>query len=250
MVYTIYVIAGPNGKKYVGQTCQPLEHRWRYHKRKALAGAQGCPHLWSAIKKYGVQGFEIHPLWVVDTKAEADQAERTAILMLRSQDPEFGYNLTPGGEGQSRGYQPSEVTRAKLSEAGRGRKMSAKNRELLIAWNTGRDVSQETRRKISLAKKGKPLSDEHKAEIAKALKGREITWGAKISAAQKGRFVSPETRKKMSEATKGIPRAVGKVSGPLNCHTRWHVKRGIVNPTCKLCAAAVSEKVHETEEKT
>jgi hypothetical protein len=30
-------------------------------------------------------------------------------------------------------------------------------------------------------------------------------------------------------------RITGRVYGPISCHIRWHVKRGIVNPKCSLC---------------
>jgi group I intron endonuclease len=57
----------------------------------------------------------------------------------------------------------SEETRRKLSEAGKGRKISAELREKLLRASIGRIPSEETRRKMSEAKKGKPSPRKGKA---------------------------------------------------------------------------------------
>ena len=90
---------------------------------------------------------------------------------------------------------PSARTRAKISEALKGRTLSA-----------------ETRTKISEARQGKKLSAEHKAKISAANKGRKSPMAgkkhsaetkAKMSAANKGKKLSAEHRAKLSAAKKG-----------------------------------------------
>lgn len=79
----------------------------------------------------------------------------------------------------------SDETRAKISAALRGRKMTSESIEKGAAARRGRKMSAETRVKMSLAKLGKKLSSEHIE---------------KISAFQRGKVVSAETRAKMSIA--------------------------------------------------
>lgn len=63
----IYVVENTiNGKKYVGQTVQPLKVRWQRHCRKEQSG---CVALASAIAKYGADALtpprpKIPPQWV------------------------------------------------------------------------------------------------------------------------------------------------------------------------------------------
>ncbi len=65
----------------------------------------------------------------------------------------------------------------------------------------GFKLSDESKEKIRQAKLGKKASGETKQKMSKAHKGRKITWGDKISKAQ--RNPSDEKRRKMSEAQKG-----------------------------------------------
>ena len=39
----------------------------------------------------------------------------------------------------------------------------------------------------------------------------------------------------------------GPIGGPIGMHTRWHVKRGIVNPACSLCVSKEKRTVTEEE---
>lgn len=95
--YKIYCHIFPNGKRYYGQTKQPLKNRF---------GANGInykdtPLLWNAINKYGWDNI-IHEL-IKDnlTKEEADYYEKLYIKEYKTNKREYGYNMTMGGEGNS-----------------------------------------------------------------------------------------------------------------------------------------------------
>ena len=77
-----------------------------------------------------------------------------------------------------KGYKHSELTKKKISEAGKGR----------VAHN-----------------KGVPATEEHKRKISEAMKGRRHSTESKLkmSEAQKGRKASEETREKMSKSRLG-----------------------------------------------
>ena len=47
-----------NGHYYIGSSTN-IEQRWYNHKRNALKNLTQCPHLYSAIRKYGVDNFRL-----------------------------------------------------------------------------------------------------------------------------------------------------------------------------------------------
>jgi group I intron endonuclease len=173
-----------SGRQYVGQSLNCVD-RWRQHTtpRKGSTGIKG------AIMKYGVSAFTFSVLEECK-REELNEREIWWIAELSTLAPS-GFNLTTGG--------------------GAGTTVSDKTREKLRAGAKGRaPASVESRAKMSDAKKGRTLSAEHRANIGAMSKGNQNTKGkthsdetrAKMSAAQKGRTLSDETRAKLSAAAK------------------------------------------------
>lgn len=128
--WTVYMHIAPNRKVYVGITSQPKpEYRWgrdgiKYKNNK---------HFWNAIQKYGWDNF-IHKIIQTGlTHEEAKGRERVLISKYKSNEIEFGYNQTVGGDG-TYGYKHkpesiekmknkifSQETRKKISEAAKER---------------------------------------------------------------------------------------------------------------------------------
>ena len=128
-------------------------------------------------------------LWKIDNCTD-DYLNQTEISYIKKYNPKF--NFTEGGDGIS-GFQHSEETRKKISEAQKGK----------APWNKEKVniYSKETRKKMSEAKKGKTLSEETRKKMSEAHKGKTLSEETrkKISEANKGKTLSKETRKKMSE---------------------------------------------------
>lgn len=92
--YKLYMhLNKTNGKVYIGQT--KLSYRLRWNDGK---GYGSCSRFAKAIKKYGWNGFEHIPLIEKLSKIDVDYFERFFIAFFDSQNPEFGYNLTAGGD--------------------------------------------------------------------------------------------------------------------------------------------------------
>ena len=131
-----------NDKQYVGMTAGDPQRRFRGHCRSAAGGSKLPFHL--AIAKYGESAFTLEVLHNATSRAELQALERQEIAARGTIAP-GGYNLTPGGDGQPKGYAPSEEARAKIGAAHR---------------NIWARLSDEERRergaKISAAKKGRP----------------------------------------------------------------------------------------------
>lgn len=132
-----------NGKRYVGVTSKEKpKHRWNSGR-----GYMENAHFYSAICKYGWEGFEHEILYSGLTEQQAKETEIRLIADWNTKNPKYGYNMTSGGDGTP-GYHPSDETRAKLSEARR--------RE---------NLSQETLLRRSNSLRGRVFTDEHKKKI-------------------------------------------------------------------------------------
>jgi|SRR5579864_4500336 len=109
---TIYLITNlVTGKVYVGQTISSLQHRLNGHFKEARTGTRYRLH--NSIRKHGESKFKIEWLASATSKEQLDGLERLFIILLRSSDCRYGYNLTLGGDG-SHGYKHSEETRRRM----------------------------------------------------------------------------------------------------------------------------------------
>lgn len=160
--YIVYKHTCPNGKVYIGITGTTLSTR---------SGKDGYNYkkntfFYKAIKKYGWENIRHEILFTGLTKEQAEAKEIELIAECKSNQREYGYNISIGGE----------------------------------SGNAGVIASAETRRKMSIAHLGNPsntgrkLTEEHRRKLSEVRKGNKIMLGRKLS---------EETRKKMSEAQKG-----------------------------------------------
>lgn len=175
--YVVYLHTFPNGKHYVGITCQDVNRRWRDGK-----GYEGQP-VFDAILKYGWDNIKREILMSHLSKEEAEDAEAFYILKFDSLSHANGYNIETGGNCTKR---LSEETKAKIS-ASKVRKHAGKNH-----WHYGQHWSDEVKQKISSAHKGLKQSEETRA------KRREKFIG--INNPMYGTRMSPEHKKVLQEA--------------------------------------------------
>lgn len=194
--FYVYIHTCPNGKKYVGLTIRRPAYRWRKGE-----GYKSNKHFYSAIKKYGWNNIE-HQVFEVDTKEEMFFLEKYFIAYYQTNNPEFGYNNSIGGEKSSEGchFRCSEDKKIKISNSLKGH----------FGWTSGSHHSEEIKHKISEAKKGKkrhPFSEETKRKMSESHKGvkkgpHSEEAKRKISEAHKKKHLSEETKHKISESLK------------------------------------------------
>lgn|SRR3990167_6114585 len=149
-VYTIYCVTNvKNNKRYVGQTCFTAMARWKKH--VWLAGRGGKTRFYEAIRKHGVDAFKVIDLESGFTDGTvANLAEKTWIAAFKSQDPEFGYNSTDGGDqrnGSRWNLSPEAAEKARLSKIGkplwtRRKKTDEKHRPIVEAFKAGKTRKQ------------------------------------------------------------------------------------------------------------
>lgn len=206
--YTVYMHTNKiNNKSYIGITSQSVEKRWGkngYHYKMNK-------HFWSAIQKYGWDNFYHDILFTNLSRKRACEIEERLISVFMTQDPEMGYNITSGGEGNG-GFHLSDETKKKLSKSHQGifdgtnnpmygispkermdeetynnwkksiqnRMSSEETREKFRQINTGRKYSDETnakkgRRGEANHNYGKTMPDETKEKLRKANSGRKYS---------------------------------------------------------------------------
>lgn len=83
----------PHGKVYVGITGQKPEGRWQNGH-----GYKECPAMNRAISKWGWKNIDHDIIAEVETLEEAERLERYLIAWFKSIDPNYGYNILPGGD--------------------------------------------------------------------------------------------------------------------------------------------------------
>ena len=251
MRYWVYIhTCKDNGKKYVGITTKTKpEYRWGRN------GEGYCQnkHFYSAILKHGWSNFQ-HEVFEVDSKEEMYRKEVELISFYHSNDPEYGYNNSSGGEKSGLGCTRSEEYRKKMSEDSLKRwadpeyrkKQSEAQKEVQKKVHSDpeyrkhmseaqkkvhsdpgyrKKISEtlkkvhsdpEYRKRISETLKGKPHSEEHREHLAEANRrtANDPERIRKIVEAAKKRGLDPEFRKHMSEVHKGKPQPKVKISLP------------------------------------
>lgn len=175
-LFCVYAHITPNNKKYIGITKQTLDNRWKNGEGYSIQ-----TYFYRAIQKYGWDNIRHIVLFEHLTKEEACNKEKELIEIYKTNNPNFGYNLSSGGEG------PFGVIRSK------------ETREKLRNANLGKHHTEETKRKISEHSphynKGKKLTPEHAEKLHKSRRGKP-SW-------RSGRKMTDEERKKLSVAHKG-----------------------------------------------
>lgn len=95
---SIYLISGPGGQGYVGQTIATIQLRWRRHVAKAYREHQGATKnhkLSAAIREYGENAFTVMECWSCPVD-ELDEWETMFIEVFDTFGPN-GYNGNLGG---------------------------------------------------------------------------------------------------------------------------------------------------------
>ena len=230
-----------NGKRYVGSAARSIKKRWESHVNDLNGNRHGNDRLQRAWNKYGPEAFVFKVLqrcpakFCIRIEQRWMDRYRAAGIYLYNICPRAGSCLgskrsmafrrhmrrMSSGKKQSaetiakriaklKGHEVSAETRAKIAarhrgkpkHSLRGRPLSLEHRAKIGAANKGRKhepVSAETRAKISKAGRGKKKP----AHWFEWLRRRKITWGAKISAAQKGRIITEEHRAKLRAVNLG-----------------------------------------------
>lgn len=195
MTYRIYMITGPNGKRYIGKTLLPnIQRRWTQHVREALK-VNSSYALHRAIRKHGASAFRIVLLTECIDKRESDVCERAMISQYGTwANGPGGYNMTTGGDGGRLGMKPTAAHRAKLSAALKGR---AKTPEHAIAAGLGQRGKKKNPASVEKMRKsltGRRLTPQHIRNVSRAMASRTMTEAHRAKCAANAVFAHDRNR--------------------------------------------------------
>lgn len=111
-LYSVYVHITPKEKRYIGITSLPVNDRWQNG-----LGYRKNTYFFRAIQKYGWQNIQ-HKVLLDDlNEDEATAVEKWLISQYRTNESQYGFNLTSGGE---RGKEYNDDIKQKMSENRKG----------------------------------------------------------------------------------------------------------------------------------
>jgi group I intron endonuclease len=164
----IYLITNrANGKVYVGQTSKDARERWRQHIQSCRRGSEG--RLYTAMRKWGVGGFEVCTIRMCSSPEELDRFEQLFITLFNAGDRNFGYNIDLGGRFRI----VSEETKKKLREVFKGRP----------AHNRGKAMSEQQKRKLREIRLGTPAHNKGVVYGEDVRKKQRAAWTPERKAA-------------------------------------------------------------------
>lgn len=186
---------------------------------------RGWSHLHNAMRAHPQKSWSIWPLVSgVQSQKELDELERHFIRVLKTQNPEIGYNLRPGGAG-TKNISDRKKWRARLSTSLRGKGHPWTPEMWAKLAGPARVVSEETRQRQSKAAKKRastsegqahlrrvgqmsksPRSAEHRQHLSEALTGkkqgpRSADIRARISTTMRAKGLRPQLWQNKSIST-------------------------------------------------
>jgi len=225
----IYVVTNTvNGDQYVGLTSKPMSYRWSEHKTGARSGRKS--HFYSAIRKYGLDAFQIQEFVSVLDRESLSAVEQAVIKQLHPV-----YNQTNGGEFTfGKKHTPESIER--MRQKNTGKKRTPEQRALNSAIGKELWATSEEYRKNCLSALEKARANcnaEKRIEAArKANTGRQ--WSdesrAKLSASCMGRKYGPEIIARMA-ATKRKAVKCNETGEVFSCREEAAEKTGVSDRT-------------------
>lgn len=171
---------GIDGKLYIGSAVN-VDRRFGEHRKQLRGGRHINQKLQRAWDKYGEDVFEFSVVQFCQ-KDQLIQFEQFYIDKYAC--VKKGYNIHPNAR-NSTGRKVKSSTKAKISEALRGRTLSPEHRQAISRGGKGVKRGLSTRLKMSQSFSGVPKTPEHRAKLAAALRGRTLP-AERIENAAKG----------------------------------------------------------------
>jgi group I intron endonuclease len=149
--WKVYIHTTPSGKSYIGITSRKVNKRWGTNGQYYV----GSPYFYRAIQKYGWDNIKHDILEDNLSFDEAINKEKYYIEFYKSNNPQYGYNLTKGGEGAYGYKMPDEK-----------RKLLSCNRQGINSVGYNHFPSKETKIKMSNSNKNKQFSDDTRKKMS------------------------------------------------------------------------------------
>ena len=155
MGYTVYVHTSPSKKKYVGITKQKVKERWRNGK-----GYNSNIYFSNAVEKYGWDNFKHEIIAENLSEKDAKLLEIRLIKEFKSDNRQFGYNITKGGDPCNKGLSDED---RKIHRYESQKKWQEKNKEKHMEYRRKYDKSEKRKAYVNALNKTEKRK-EHRRE--------------------------------------------------------------------------------------
>lgn len=227
-----------NNKVYIGQTNISLKKRLIGHIKD---NRRKNNYFHNAIKKYGQNNFIIEHIEYCQNQQELNEREKYWIKYYKSNNKNFGYNSTDGGQwgavnGEiiSESLLNSEKYKKSLKSKERSEKIRNALKGVTLKQRFGKEKADEINAKKRKKMEGRKLTDDHKDKIRIAKKAsiteKDIEFMKRVGKSNKGKQSSFYGKKHSKETLQKISKnRKGKLIGNNNPATRKEVKLKISN---------------------
>ena len=123
----MYLITGPTGKQYADITRYTAAYEWGKHCK-----APTLTPLRRAIRKYGPENFIVEVIGEADSWAELCEMNVKEIRERGLQDPELGYNESPGGGDEAPWLQTGTATAKRKATPVRRKRATTKRKRVPV----------------------------------------------------------------------------------------------------------------------
>lgn len=137
--FKLYIHISPSWKCYVGITSLEIKDRWGKN-----GNGYKSQYFGRAIKKYGWNNF-LHII-VADelSKSEACEMEKLFVQCLKSNNPNYGYNISVGGDCVNLGMHHTDNVKKRIADRFSIQvDQYGKNGEFIKRWESMRNVERE-----------------------------------------------------------------------------------------------------------
>lgn len=121
--YYVYKYTSPNGKSYIGRSCNPQQIRARWDG----SGYKCCTAFWRAIEKYGWKNFSYEVLESGIDFEDIDARENYWITVYHSSTDENGYNLLKPSSEKGKTYSLETLRKLSYSHLHKAEREPAKD---------------------------------------------------------------------------------------------------------------------------
>lgn len=157
-----------NNKVYIGSALD-FNHRWSMHKSLLKKGTHHSPHLQNAWNLLGESHFAFEVIEEVECVDDLINREQYWIDFYQSYKKENGYNVLPSASSWL-GMKHSSESKMKISEKGKGRKMSDALRERIKTANSKKHPAWRSEMKKGSGNPNAKLTDSDVADIKRQLR--------------------------------------------------------------------------------
>lgn len=202
-------------KPYVGVTSQTLEERFTEHWRAAKSGRDSA--IYSAMRKYGIENFDIIPLDTSRDESAAFQKEKDWIQKLGTCYG-WGYNMYEGGRGNSAQRERAPNARLQKEEA-QEIKWLAQNTNLSQKTIASNYESIKDPANVSHIKRGKNWAGIQPKKPEKIPDGGKSRYYIKKKQAAQIKWLAENTNMSKTEIAKKLDTTRGRIRRITNGYT-------------------------------